>query len=65
MKENKSARPSLMFNWDSTDCSLPGSPVHGILQARILTIGSCLLQGIFPTQGSTQVSYIADGLFTV
>ena len=27
------------------DCSLPGSSVHGILQAR-------LLQGIFPTQGS-------------
>ena len=22
--------------WDSVDCSLPGSPVHGILQARIL-----------------------------
>ena len=41
------------------DCSLPGSSVHGILQARILkwvTIpfskGSSLLQGIFPTQGS-------------
>ena len=22
--------------WDPTDCSLPGSSVHGILQARIL-----------------------------
>ena len=41
-----------MSDWDSTDCSLPGSSVHGILQARILTIGGCLLQGIFPTQGS-------------
>ena len=37
-----------------TDCSQPGSCVHGILQARILgwlTI-PFLLQGIFPTQGS-------------
>ena len=41
------------------DCSLPGSSIHGIFQARILEwvaiIGvGChfLLQGIFPTQGS-------------
>ena len=34
------------------DCSLPGSSVHGILQARILEWGChSLLQGIFPTQG--------------
>ena len=31
------------------DCSLPGSYVHGILQAKIL---EWVLQGIFPTQGS-------------
>ena len=36
-----------------TDCSLPGTSVHGISQARILDGGGChfLLQGIFPTQG--------------
>ena len=38
------------------DCSLPGSSVRGILQARIpLTPGvsfHAFLQGIFPTQGS-------------
>ena len=36
------------------DCSLPVSPVHGILQARILdgVHSHSLLQGIFPTQGS-------------
>ena len=35
------------------DYSLPGSSVHGILQARLFTgVGShSLLQGIFPTQG--------------
>ena len=33
-----------------TLCRLPGSSVHGILQARILDC-HFLLQGIFPTQG--------------
>ena len=34
------------------DCSLPGSSVCGIFQARILEwVGHFLLQGIFPTQG--------------
>ena len=38
---------------DPTDCSLPGSSVHGILQARILKwVVIPFLQGIFPTQGS-------------
>ena len=31
--------------------SLPGSSIHGILQARILECCHFLLQGIFPTQG--------------
>ena len=36
---------------DPMDCSLPGSSVHGILQARITGVGChFLLQGIFPTQ---------------
>ena len=35
------------------DCSLPGSSVHGVLQARILEWGCLALpQGIFPIQGS-------------
>ena len=34
------------------DCNLPGSSVHGILQARILVGCHALLQGIFPIQGS-------------
>ena len=36
---------------DSMDCSLPGSTVHGIFQARILSGWPFLLQEIFPTQG--------------
>ena len=38
------------------DCSLPGSSIHGIFQARVLEWGaiafSALLQGMFLTQGS-------------
>ena len=36
-----------------TDCSPPGSSVHGILQARILkwVVSHFFLQGIFLTQG--------------
>ena len=38
---------------DPTDRSLLGSSVHGIFQARILEwVAICLLQGIFPAQGS-------------
>ena len=44
---------------DSMDCSPPGSSVHGIFQARVLEqVAISLLQGIFPTQGSTHVSCI-------
>ena len=48
------------------DCSLPGSSIHGVLQAKILEWVACLslLQGIFPTQESNRVSCIAGGFFT-
>ena len=37
---------------DLTDCNLPDSSLHGILQARILEwVVSALFQVIFPTQG--------------
>ena len=40
---------------NSMDCSLPGSSVHGIHQARILEwVAILLLQEIFPTQESNQ-----------
>ena len=38
---------------DPMDCSLPGSSVHGILQARILEwVAIPFSRGSFPTQGS-------------
>ena len=39
---------------DPMDCSLPGSSVHGILQARILEwVATPFSKGSFPTQGSS------------
>ena len=49
--ESESANCSVLSLCDPIDCSLPGSSVNGLLQARILVAGShSLLQGIFPTQ---------------
>ena len=48
------------------DCSLPGSSVHGILQARILEwVAIPFLRGSSQPRAQTQVSYIADGFFTI
>ena len=46
------SRQVMSDSCDPMDCSLLGSSVHGILQARILELSCCaLLQGIFLTQG--------------
>ena len=38
---------------DPMDYSLPGSSIHGILQARVLEwVAISFSRGIFPTQGS-------------
>ena len=48
---------------DSTDCSLPGSSVHGILQARILEgIIISFSKGTSWPRDQTQVSYIVVSL---
>ena len=43
--------------WDSMDCSLPGSSVHGILQARILEWVAMPSSRVFPTRDQTHISY--------
>ena len=48
--------------YDTMDCSLPGSSVYGIPQARILEWVT-LLQGVFPTQG-LNLHLLACWLFT-
>ena len=48
------------------DCSLPGSTVHGIFQARILDWATISFsRGSSQTRDRTRVSYTADRRFTV
>ena len=48
------------------DCNLPGSSVHGILQARILeSVAISFSRGSSQAMDRTQVSCIAGRLFTV
>ena len=47
------------------DCSPPGSSVRRDSPGKNTGVGChALLQGIFPTEGSSRVSRIAGGLFT-
>ena len=51
---------------NSVDCSLPGSSVHGILQARILELGAILLsRGLSQPKDRIWVSRIAGRFFTL
>ena len=52
--------------WGPTDCSLPDSSLHGILQAGILEwVAMPSFRGSSQTRGWTQVSGIADRFFTI
>ena len=49
---------------DPMDCSLPGSPIHGILQARILEwVAISFSRGSSQPRDQTQVSQIAGRLY--
>ena len=51
---------------NSMDCSLPGSSVHGILQARLLEWGAVPYSGrSSQLRNRIQVSHIAGELFTI
>ena len=51
---------------DPRDCSLPGSSVHGILQARIQEwVAVPFSQGSSQLRYLTQISYIAGRFFTI
>ena len=52
--------------FDSMDWGLPGSSVHGLLQARILEwVAIPFLRGSSQPRDQTQVSHIADRFFTI
>ena len=51
---------------DPVDCSLPGSSVHRILQARILEwVASSFSRGSSPPRDQTLVSHTAGRFFTI
>ena len=60
---------SYLTLWDPMDCSLPGSSVHGILQARKLEWVAIPSPGDLPSPGIEPVSLtspaLADGFFTI
>ena len=65
MCESESVRHSVVMLCDPMDCTLPGSSVHGILQAKVLEwVAISFSTGIFPTQRSNWVSCIAGRFFT-
>ena len=49
-------------SWDPKDCSLPGSSVHGILQARILEWVAISSSGHFPDPGIKPRSPVSPAL---
>ena len=57
---------SCLTLWNPVDYSLPGSPVHGILQAIILEwVAVPFSRGSSWPRDQTQVSHIAGGFFTI
>ena len=58
------AKPCLTL-YDPMDCSLPGPPVHGILQARILEwVAISFFRGSSQLRNWTQISCITGRVFT-
>ena len=63
---SESVTQSCLTVCDLMDCSLPGSSVHGIPQARILEwVAIPFSRGSSQPRGRTQVSHSADRFFTV
>ena len=61
----KVSQPCLTL-WDHTDCSLPGSSVHGVLQARILEwVAIPFSRGSSWPRDWTKVFHIVGRFFTV
>ena len=57
------SRPTLC---DPMDCSLPGSSLHGILQARVLEwVAISFSRGSSQTRDQTQVSWILGRRFNL
>ena len=66
MCEKVSVAQSCLILWHRMNCSLPGSSIQGILQARILQWAAILFsRGSSWPRVQTQVSCIAGRLYTI
>ena len=66
MKTESEVAQSCLTVCDPMDCSLPGSSVHGIFQARVLEWdATSFCRGSFRPRDQTQVSRIVGRCFTV
>ena len=66
IKEESEVAQSFLTLCGSVDCSLPGSSIHGILQARILEwVAISFSRGSSQPRDQTQVSLIAGRCFTL
>ena len=66
MKVKVLVAQSYLTLFDPMDCSLPGSSVHGICQARILEcVAIPFSRGSSWPWNQTQVSYLAGRFFTI
>ena len=64
--ESQSVSHSVVWLCDPTDCSLPGSSVHGILQVRIMEwVAILFTRGSSWPRDGTQVSHIPGRFFTI
>ena len=50
-KSQSEVAQSCLTLCDPMDCSLPGSSIHGIFQARVLEWGAIAFSGVMPRQG--------------
>ena len=62
---SESVSRSVLFDCDPKDCSLPGSSVHGILQAILVWVATPFSRGSSQPRDWTQVSTTAGRFFTI
>ena len=66
LKERKWSRSVVPTLWDSMDCSLPCSSIHGIFQARVLEwVAISFSRGFSQPKDRTWVSRIVGRCFTI
>ena len=65
LEKEMATHSSILFLENPTDCSLSGSSIHRIFQARIEWVAISLSKRSSPPRDQTQVSCIVDRRFTI